>query len=154
MLLLQANATATQFPEPTVSVAFAAMGILAVVFIFFFRVVRSVDKDVSDLKSEHGERIKAVETSLEGAKEQLKVFIDLYRDATKGKPDNPGPRKRILLEKLKSNTITMIEARELKAVLEKEKKRASAGGDLVEAIAIIGILILIAIVIGELTKGK
>ena len=60
-------------------------------------------------------------------------------------------RRRDLTEKLKTKELQKDEAKELKDILEKQKETALSLGD---AIAILGIGILLALVIDYLTKDE
>jgi Tfp pilus assembly protein PilE len=80
-------------------------------------------------------------------KEQQKQFIDLYIEVKKIK--NPDTEEGVLLTKLKSDTITKVEATRLQQIMNAKKQEAEQNNDFLTAILIIGILALIAYVLAH-----
>lgn len=124
--------------------------ILVPLFVFMLA-LRPFIKDT--IKSELGNinaRMEGIEKGFEGFKEGQRQSIDLYLQMTK--PGNPHPDKEVLLEKLRNETITESEATLLQNIMLGEREQAERERDTLKAVAIIGILILIAIFLREVSR--
>lgn len=79
-------------------------------------------------------------------------FIDAYR-LVKEVPHNPD-RKTVLLNKLKSKTISKDEALELKDIMSEEAKQAQATGNFILAMVILGVIVAIGIALASLSQEE
>jgi len=92
--------------------------------------VGDIAVDVATLKGE-----------LKAYRESQKDLIDLYKQVAN--PKNPHPNKEVLLDKLKSDTITREEAITLQGILNIERDEAEKENNFLKAMIIIGILALV-----------
>ncbi len=134
----------------------AVVGLVYTVFHFMYNEFQSVNKKISDLESSLGQRLKAVEVTMDVAmdsiKEQGKTYVELLMRISK--PHNPHPDKEALLKRLYDGTITYEESTLLQSILEEEKRSAEASNDFIKVLIIVGVLAFLAIVLAELTKKK
>ena len=105
-----------------------------------------------------GRWTKGVEGKLERVEESTKALIlihtkelvDFYiKSWGSMHKSNPSTEKDILLRKLRDGTISREESLRLKQILEKERIAALAAGAILTALAIGGLLLLLAILLGE-----
>lgn len=102
-----------------------------------------------------GRWTKSIDKRIEGVEQRInllvimhrKEIVDFYHKAWPHK-SNPSTEKDILLRKLREGTITREESLRLREILENEKRAALAVGAVMAALAIGGLLLLIAILLG------
>lgn len=83
-----------------------------------------------------------------------KEIIDFYsRSWGSAHRSNPSTEKDILLRKLRKGTITRDESLRLREILENERRMAIRAGAIMAALAIGGLLLLIAIILGGEGEG-
>ncbi len=101
---------------------------------------------VIDILSEASERV---------SESVIETYFSIYGEKSGNPNVHKERRKRELLEKARQRQISYAEAEELKNILEDQKKRHEASGDIVGAI-LLGLLLLfvLAILAGFLKEGK